>query len=308
MNQNMNLYFVLLLAGCMLICIFTPATASYGELEMVYHDVTIGEENTLLNLDVTVNNIGEEESEYCLLDIFASPSPDTTIDAAFLGWAYIPPMQVGESKDYQIQMSMPSDLTEGEFYPTAMIACYDLTVSYPEQMLMSPGSGISLYAVSDSDESCDGPDYTITDVSVPVTPSTYKDLDDFDVTVTVTNNGNDDTSSSIIPIHAYLGDRELGPLTAVIEPLGAGEVTSEKLVYLIPEYQARGSYPLTFIIDPYQETMLCSLSDDVFETGKEIIIAEDLPDIAVNTPATPGDFPAYKDDAECAICDHLVDF
>ncbi len=272
MNQNMNLYFVLLLAGCMLGCIFTPATASYGELEMVYHDVTIGEENTLLNLDVTVNNIGEEESEYCLLDIFASPSPDTTIDAAFLGWAYIPPMQVGESKDYQIQMSMPSDLTEGEFYPTAMIACYDLTVSYPEQMLMSPGPGISLYAVSDSDVSCDGPDYTITDVSIPDTPTAYTDLDNVDVTVTVINNGNDDTTTSVIPIHAYLGDRELGPLTAVIEPLGAGEVTSEKLVYLIPEYLAHGSYPLTFIIDPYRENILCGLSDDIFETGKEVTI------------------------------------
>lgn len=307
MNKKMNLYIVLLLAGCMFCGFITTAAASSDELEIVYNDVTLNEDNTLLTVDITVKNVGEGENEYCLLDIFASPSPNTTSGAGFLGWAYIPVMQAGESKDYRFQMSMPADLAEGDYYPTAMIACYDLIVSYPEKVLLKPGNGIAAY-LTGADTGCKGPDYAVTEVNVPETPSSYMPVDNFAVTVTVVNNGKDDVSTSIVPVHAFLGDWELGPLTSVIQPLAAGEVSSEELLFLIPDNMPRGSYPLTFIIDPYGENGLCGVSDDRFETGKTVIIAEELPAMPAATSPGSSDFPAYDDKAECSICNDLTDF
>ena len=304
----MNLLIVLLLAGCVLCGFITTAAASSDELEIVYNDVTLNEDNTLLTVDITVKNSGDGESEYCLLDIFASPSQDTTTDAGFLGWAYVPTMQAGESKDYRFRMSMPADLAEGEYYPTAMIACYDLIVSYPEKMLLKPGNGIAAYLTDAADTSCEGPDYAITEVSVPETPSSYMPVDNFAVTVTVVNNGRDDPSTSVVPVHAFLGDRELGPLTSVIEPLAAGETTTEELLFLVPDFMPRGSYPLTIVIDPYGGNELCGISDDKFETGKTVIVAEELPPMPAATSPGSSDFPAYNDKAECSICNDLTDF
>ncbi len=308
MNPHTGKFFLFFFAGCLLIPFATPVSAASGELVITFHDISATMENTGLFLDLTVTNNGEGETESCFLDLFVSPAAGTTKDAILIGWTSIPVMQGGESTDYRIDISMPNDLSEGEYFPTATIACYDMTESYQEKVSLKPGSGVDAYLAPGISTACSGPDYQVTGVDVPVTPAAYEVLDTISLTVTVTNRGSDDTGTAPVPVHAYLGDRELGPLNTAISPLAADEVSVEKVTYLIPEGMSRGSYPLTLFIDPYRETGQCRAEDDLVRTDTSIIIIEDTPPMTIATPTPYSGFPAYQKNSHCSICDHLVDF
>ncbi|MBN1166763.1 MAG: hypothetical protein JXA44_06480 [Methanospirillaceae archaeon] len=307
MNPHIAQFFSFLLAGCLLLFLSGPVSAAGGDPEITFHDISAVMENTGLSLDLTVTNKGEGETESCFLDLFASPTAGTTKDAILIGWTTIPVMQGGESTDYRIEISMPDGLIEGEYFPTASIACYDMTESYQNKVSLKPGSGVEAYLAQGISTACSGPDYQITGVTVPVTPAAYEVFDTISLTVTVTNRGFDDTGTAL-PIHAYLGDRELGPLNTVISPLATDEVSVEKVTYLIPEDISRGSYPLTLFMDPYRETGQCRAPDDLVRTGTSIIIIEDTPPMIIATPTPYSGFPAYQKNSHCSICDHLVDF
>lgn len=270
MNSNKNLFIVFLLSACMLFGISGTVTASSDELEITFNDVSLKDDGLFLSFDCTVTNVGVETSESCLLDLFASPVMDSIDQAPFLGWVFIPEMESGESAIYQVELSLPGDLAAGDYYPTALIACYDMTQSYPEEISLNPGKGVSAYAVSGTEEPCTGIDYAITAVELPETPSSYAVLDNIEITVTYTNNGTNDDQNEIIPIHAFVGDRELGPIGSYVKPLNAGEISTKTLIYLVPEFTESGTYPLTIIIDPYEEAEMCNFSDDVVDSDYTI--------------------------------------
>ncbi|MBN1166764.1 MAG: hypothetical protein JXA44_06485 [Methanospirillaceae archaeon] len=272
MKSNKNSLIVLLLSGCMLFGITGLVTASGDELGLTFNDVSLKNDGLFLSFDCTVTNTGEENSESCILDFFASPTIDSIDEAPFLGWVFIPEMESGESSTYQVELSLPADLAEGEYYPTALIACYDMTQSYPEKISLTPGKGVSSYTVSGTEDPCAGIDYAITAIEIPETPSSYAALDNIEITVTYTNNGTDDDQNDIISIHAFIGDRELGPIGSYVKPLNKGEISTKTLIYLVPEFVDSGTYPLTLIIDPYEEAEMCNFSDDIVDTGYEIVL------------------------------------
>jgi len=87
--------------------------------------------------------------------------------------------------------------------------------------------------------------------------------------VVVTNQGEDDTSTTPVQVDAYLGERMLTPEEAQISPMMSGEKKTFILSYSIPSDLDYGAYDLTMVIDPN----LLTGKGDAYSGGGKISLA-----------------------------------